>query len=136
MCVCLYVYKYLRVFVLYFSKKKTKVQKCLRSELPWTRFIGGSYVTQPANGTCGGLTCSNENYSIMQVDVRRFSVTVQVKQRKGNAERGSLTGVYGPQSDNDRMEFLQELRQLFKRSGCYWVTSTLSIGLVTRAALE
>jgi hypothetical protein len=72
----------------------------------------------------------------MQVDVRRFSVTVQVKQRKGNAERGSLTGVYGPQSDNDRMEFLQELRQLFKRSGCYWVTSTLSIGLVTRAALE
>jgi hypothetical protein len=127
------------MFLYYISQKKNESAEhgwCLRSELPWTRFIGGSYVTQPANGTCGGLTCSNENYSIMQVDVRRFSVTVQVKQRKGNAERGSLTGVYGPQSDNDRMEFLQELRQLFKRSGCYWVTSTLSIGLVTRAALE
>jgi exonuclease III len=48
------------------------VQSCLRH-----RFIG-SYASQPANGTCGGLllACSNEHYSIMQVDVRRFSVTV------------------------------------------------------------
>jgi exonuclease III len=92
------------------------VQSCLGP-----RFIG-SYVTQPANGTCGGLllACSNEHYSIMQVDVRRSSVTVQIKQRKDNAE-WSLTGVYGPQSDNDKIEFLQELRQLKQAVQTQWL---------------
>jgi exonuclease III len=56
----------------------TFIQSCLGH-----RFVD-SYASQPANGTRGGLllALSKDLYSILQVDVRRFSVTVQVKRTK------------------------------------------------------
>jgi endonuclease/exonuclease/phosphatase family metal-dependent hydrolase len=42
---------------------------------------------------------------------RRLSVTVTIT-RRGDNEAWSLTGVYGPQSDNDKILFIEEIRQL------------------------
>jgi hypothetical protein len=55
------------------------------------------FTVLPADGTKGGiiLACSQEYYSMSQIEVRQFSVTVTIK-RKIDNEEWTLTGVYGP----------------------------------------
>jgi exonuclease III len=68
------------------------------------------YASLPAIGTCEGIivACSDENYTLSQIDIRHFSVTVTLTRRGDNAA-WSLTGVYCPQSDNDKLLFIDEI---------------------------
>jgi hypothetical protein len=52
--------------------------------------------------------------------VRQFSITVQIKRRIDN-EEWSMTGVYGPQLEGDKMQFLQELRDIRPTAHERWV---------------
>jgi exonuclease III len=56
------------------------------------------YVALPAGGTSGGIliACSKDFYSLSQVGIRQFSVTVTIT-RRIDSESWNLTGVYGPQ---------------------------------------
>jgi hypothetical protein len=60
--------------------------------------LGQDFVDQfavlPANGTRGGiiLACSQQYYTVSQIHVRQFSVTVQIKRRIDN-EEWTMTGV-------------------------------------------
>jgi DNA phosphorothioation-dependent restriction protein DptG len=59
-----------------------------------------SFVVLPSEGTSGGilLACSQDHYTLLQVNIRRYSVTATVKRRADN-EICTITGVYGPQGD-------------------------------------
>jgi exonuclease III len=76
------------------------------------KFVG-QYAALPADGTRGGeiLTCSQDFYSISQVDIWRFSVTATITRRSDN-EAWSLIAVYGPQKETDKLTFLEEIGQL------------------------
>jgi exonuclease III len=71
------------------------------------------YAALPAAGTCGGIivACSQDEFAPSEVDVRRFAVTAKIT-RRGDNESWSITGVYGPQSDNDKLTFMEEMRQI------------------------
>jgi exonuclease III len=73
----------------------------------------GNYVVLPFEGTRGGiiLACSQDYYSISGVSVKRYSVSAKIKRMVDNAE-WSLTVVYGPQSENEKVSFMQEIRKI------------------------
>jgi hypothetical protein len=70
------------------------------------------FATLPAAGTCGGIIVafSQDEYSMTQIGIRAYSVTVLITQRVDN-EQWTLTAVYGPQGDNDKLIFIDELKQ-------------------------
>jgi hypothetical protein len=80
------------------------------------------FAVLPADGTKGGvlLACSQQFYTISQIHVRQFSITVQIKRRIDN-EEWSMTGVYDPQLEGDKMQFLQELRDIRPTAHERWV---------------
>jgi hypothetical protein len=57
---------------------------------------------------------------MINVDIRQFSVTATIKQRMDN-EEWTVTAVYGPQTDADKLFFLQELRQLRQSATTRWI---------------
>jgi hypothetical protein len=69
------------------------------------------YAVLPTVGTRGGiiLACFDDYYSFDQVDVRQFFVMVLIRRRIDN-EVWALTGVYGPQGDAEKINFMQEIR--------------------------
>jgi hypothetical protein len=66
----------------------------------------------PAQGTCGGviLTCSGDRFTLLQTDIRQFSITAKIQSR-ADSEVWTLTIIYGPQGDSVKILFLEELRQ-------------------------
>jgi exonuclease III len=75
-----------------------------------------------ASGTRGGilLAASQEHYSLSQIQVRRFTVIVNVKRRVDN-EEWTLTGVYGPQLDSDKNQFVEEIRDIKPTTNERWL---------------
>ena len=71
------------------------------------------FVFLPAVGTRGGaLLAVDENYyRIVQFDVREHSMSAQLEPLMGVGSWW-LTVVYGPQEDQAKLQFLQELRNL------------------------
>jgi hypothetical protein len=76
----------------------------------------------PANGTRGGiiLARSQQYYTVSQIHVRQFSVTVQIKRRIDN-EEWTMTGVYRPELEGDKLLFIQELGDLRPTAHDRWV---------------
>lgn len=75
-----------------------------------SRFVE-HFVFLPASGTRGGILVAvdEECYSITQSEVGVHSVTVKVQEISGLVD-WSLTAVYRPQEDNEKLQFLGKLR--------------------------
>ncbi len=74
------------------------------------------YLVLPAIGTCGGilLAWKGNICKVVQSRIDTFSVSAQFQREGGTA--WWLTGVYGPQSDDLKIQFLQELHTV--RAAC------------------
>ena len=75
--------------------------------------FGGNFAILPADGTRGGalLAVHDEFYLITQTEVRAHSVSAKLQAKTGVVEWW-LTVVYGPQDDQEKVQFLQELCDL------------------------
>jgi hypothetical protein len=82
----------------------------------------GQYAALPAEGTRGGiiLACSQDLYSISQVNIRQFSVSANITRRLDNVV-WSITVVYGLQSEADKLSFMQEIRQISQTVHDRWL---------------
>jgi len=67
------------------------------------------YVALPANGIRGGILIAWKSNicQILASRVDNFSVLVQLEEQEGR--NWWFTGVYGPQEDEDKIAFVQEL---------------------------
>jgi len=83
-------------------------------------FSSFSYL--PAVGASGGvlIACRSPDFSLSQLSVGKFSVSVLLTANDGT-EPWCLTGVYGPQPDADKVEFLNELRSIQTSISCPWM---------------
>jgi exonuclease III len=74
------------------------------------------FVYLPAVGTRGGalLAVDESCYKIVQFDVRKYSVSAQLQSTMGVGTWWLtwLTVAYGPQDDQAKLRFLQELRMI------------------------
>ncbi|KAF8730243.1 hypothetical protein HU200_017221 [Digitaria exilis] len=82
----------------------------------------GNYAVVPAIGVRGGvlLALSQDHYEMQNVVVRQYSVTVTVHRKADNGV-WTLTRVYGPQGDNDKLQFLNEIRDIKTQALASWV---------------
>lgn len=67
----------------------------------------------PADGTRGGiiLAADDNYYRLSQCELKSFSLTTKIVMRETN-DAWTITVVYGPQQDAEKIAFLQELQQL------------------------
>ncbi|KAJ1262463.1 hypothetical protein BS78_09G109600 [Paspalum vaginatum] len=77
----------------------------------------GQFVVLPADRTRGGLLVAWRCgvCSVLSSRIDTYSVSIQFDSHEG--EPWWFTGVYGPQTDNQKMNFLQELRNI--RQECH-----------------
>lgn len=82
----------------------------------------GNYAAVPADGIRGGIiiACLQDHYELQQVDIRQYSVTAIIRRKADNGV-WSLTGVYGPQGDNDKLQFLAEIRAVKQHTLDRWM---------------
>ena len=81
----------------------------------------------PACHTCGGilLTWKRDTWTASSPNCRNFSLTAKVT-HISSGEEWSITSVYGPQADQDKLVFWMscaQLGRLFLRNGSYVATS-------------
>ncbi|CAO2042950.1 unnamed protein product [Urochloa humidicola] len=99
--------------------KLSVISPFLVNEMLGHRFSSFAYL--PSNGASGGILIAarSPEISCTVVHAGAFSVTVAL-----NGEHQapwSLTGVYGPQADVDKVEFLNELRATRLRASPNWM---------------
>lgn len=72
-----------------------------------------NFVVLPAFGTSGGilLAVDGDHYLITGSEIGVHTVTATITTRSGRLS-WSMTAVYGPQEDNDKLNFLGEIRWL------------------------
>jgi len=80
------------------------------------------YVYLPALGTRGGaiLAVNDDYYKILQSEVRNHSVTAKLQATTGVGDWW-ITVVYGPQDDHEKIQFLQELRDVKQSVSDNWL---------------
>ncbi|XP_022680743.1 uncharacterized protein LOC111256665 [Setaria italica] len=79
-------------------------------------------VSLPASGTRGGIliACKNPDAVCTLLHAGRYSITATVTVN-GQDAPWSLTAVYGPQPEADKVEFLDELRSVQQLATALWV---------------
>lgn len=79
------------------------IDKDIVAETLGTEFME-NFVFLPAQGARGGilLAVQEDHYSILSSDLGVHSVTATIKANSQNVE-WSITAVYGPQGDNDKL---------------------------------
>jgi exonuclease III len=104
--------------------QETKLQTVTDSVV--TEILGGrfsgNFVALPADGTRGGilLACSQDHFTIISSSTNTHSVTATIQRRSDN-ECWTLTVVYGPQGDTEKLDFLQEIKQTKPSSHKEWM---------------
>nr|TKW27134.1 hypothetical protein SEVIR_3G238700v2 [Setaria viridis] len=95
-------------------------------------FLAFDYL--PAAGTRGGIltACRSPAMSCGRVHAGRHSLTVSV-QIQDHDMPWTLTNVYGPQPDIDKVEFLEELRLVHSLASPMWIVVG-DFNLILRAA--
>lgn len=91
------------------------------SETLGNQFVGG-YAVLPAEGTSGGIiiACSVDEFILQDVVVGNYMISANVMNR-ADGTSFSLTGVYGPQLDAEKEDFLSELWSLRPAMLPQWV---------------
>lgn len=71
----------------------------------------GNYAAILAGGVRGGviIACSQDHYDLENIDVRQYAVSATIK-RKSDLTTWSFTEVCGPQGDQEKLVFLEEIR--------------------------
>ncbi|KAG2571912.1 hypothetical protein PVAP13_7KG120810, partial [Panicum virgatum] len=92
--------------------QETKLQEVndrIIAETLGPQFIG-AYAFLPAAGTCGGviIACSVDAFLLQDVTVDQFTVSANITCR-ADGRMWSLTGVYGPQDDLGKRQFMDAL---------------------------
>ena len=100
----------------------------------------GSYSYLPADGTRGGviIACSQDHYNLHTVATGQHAVSANITSRADNSQ-WSITGVYGPQEDQEKIQFITEISSLRQQMHSSWVGSRTSIsftGPVTKTMIE
>jgi len=82
----------------------------------------GSYSYLPADGTRGGviIACSQDHYNLHTVATGQHSVSANITSRADNSQ-WSITGVYGPQEDQEKIQFITEISSLRQQMHSSWV---------------
>jgi len=83
---------------------------------------GFGYFFQPAENTCGGilLALRTDIWSVANSMVRSYSLTAKVTLLRNN-ETWWWTSVYGPQGDQEKLLFLDELREVCASCSETWL---------------
>jgi exonuclease III len=81
-----------------------------------------SFATLTANGIRGGILLGvSENYfAIQNHHATAYTISTDVPMKADNTT-WTITGVYGPQDDNEKCLFLEELRGLKARAKAEWL---------------
>lgn len=97
--------------------QETKLERCDDRLILELLGAGFDYFMLPVSHVAGGILLAwrRDTWSVTNPLVRQFTLTAQVRQLSGDSVWW-LSCVYGPQSDQDKIMFLQELRDI--RSGC------------------
>jgi hypothetical protein len=66
------------------------------------------------------LACSPDDYSFVSVDVKQYSVTATIRSKTDN-ETWTISVVYGPQGDYEKLNFLDEIKQIKSSAETKWV---------------
>jgi endonuclease/exonuclease/phosphatase family metal-dependent hydrolase len=76
----------------------------------------------PAQGTRGSIVvaCSQDHYSLLEVDIHQFLVTVTISRRVDN-EKWTLAMVYGTQTKIDKILFMEEIWLLKQAAHEQWL---------------
>jgi exonuclease III len=101
--------------------KLHQVDKQLINETLGTNF-SENYVVLPADGTRGGiiLAVDENHYRITESEVGVYSVTAHLVSTAGPLDWW-ITSVYGPQQDNEKIQFLGELRWIHHAVSDNWL---------------
>jgi exonuclease III len=90
--------------------QETKIQSVIDAMVIQTvgSKFSNNHVSLPADGTRGGifLACSQDHYAIINSTLRPHSVTATLQSKTDN-ERWTITVVYGPQGDTEKLNFLE-----------------------------
>jgi hypothetical protein len=100
-------------FICFQETKLQEVSSAIVCETLGSRFAD-NFIFLPANGTGGGIlvACTADfAISLEPLATGRFSISGQVTNREDNTS-WSFTGVYGPQDDQEKIEFMAEIRTL------------------------
>ena len=82
----------------------------------------GSYFYLPAQGTRGGVivACSHDLYTLQSVTTGQYSISAIITSRADNSQ-WSITGVYGPQEDQEKIQFISEMCSLRHQMLPSWI---------------
>lgn len=92
--------------------KLASIQDYIVGETLGQKF-SANYAFLPAEGTRGGalIAVDEDHYSIIASEFRQFTITAKLKASVDNLEWW-VTVVYGPQGDQQKLEFLREIRAI------------------------
>ena len=93
------------------SLQETKLQDCTLPLVLETCGADFDFICKPAVNTCGGILLAwrRDAWSVTSPVIRSFSLTAKITLLHCNVTWW-CTCVYGPQSDQDKLLFLEELR--------------------------
>ena len=99
------------------SLQETKLDDCDDTMIRELFGLGFEFASLPACHTCGGilLAWKGDVWSVSNISRGEFSLTAKVTLKSSDVSWW-LTSVYGPQSDLDKVRFLDELHMI--RSSC------------------
>ena len=97
--------------------QETKLQACSENDILEICGSGFDLLDLPAVNTCGGilLTWRRNVWSVSGPSLRQHSLTTKITMLD-SGESWWITSVYGPQTDQEKIMFLDELREV--REGC------------------
>jgi exonuclease III len=93
-----------------------------------TELLGPSFKTSfsflPTVGTCGGIliAASDNHFRLMSSSCTNYTLSVTI-QELTDASEWTLTSVYSPQSEVDKIAFLDELKGLKQSSKAEWLVA-------------
>lgn len=84
--------------------------------------FGGNFCFLPVQGTRGGilLAVSDSKYKLNDVQLGTYTLSATITENEDGSS-WSITSVYGPQLDNEKREFLEELKQIKQEMRSNWI---------------
>jgi len=104
------------------SLQETKLENCSANVIMETCGAAFDYFAKPASNTCGGilLAWKRDIWSITNQMFRSYSLTAKITLLQSNVSWW-ITCVYGPQTDSEKVAFLDELREVRTSCDGMWV---------------
>jgi len=104
------------------SLQETKLENCSANVIMETCGAAFDYFAKPASNTCGGilLAWKRDVWSITNQMFRSYSLTAKITLLQSNVSWW-ITCVYGPQTDSEKVAFLDELREVRTSCDGMWV---------------